>query len=325
MLSRRGFLGAATATGLVLVAACGSNKPATGAPPGSVTVKHRFGQTTVPAPPKRVVSAGLTGQDDLLALGIVPIAVTNWWGDQPFGVWPWAQPKLGAAQPTVLSLADGLQFDQIAALRPDLIVATNAGVDQDSYNRLAAIAPTIPQAADQPPFFEPWKVQARTTAQAVSQFDQMGQQVSAIDNKFTEAGKANPQFAGKKALLLQGSIFQDSVIATMPGWRTDFLTQMGLQIPDSINAFKVDDRAFIPRDKAVGVLDSADVLIWTTESDDEQTKLVDDPTVIQTRAAADQRNVFTGKELAGAIAFSSPLSLPMVADVLTPTLAKVLR
>ena len=325
MLSRRGFLAVAGAAGVLAVAACGSDKPSSSKSAGSVTVKHRFGETTVPSPPKRVVSAGLTGQDDLLAVGIAPIAVTNWWGDQPFGVWPWAQPRLGGAQPTVLSLADGLPFDQIAALKPDLIVATNAGVDRDSYNRLSGIAPTIPQAADQPPFFEPWKVQARTIAQAVSQNDQMGSLITAIDNKFAEVGKANPQFTGKKALLLQGNLFQESVIATMPGWRTEFLTQMGLEIPDSLGNFKVDDRALIPRDQAARVLGTADVLIWTTEGPEDEAKLTADPMVQQTTSTANTRNVFTGKDLAGALAFSSPLSLPMVADQLPPKLSNVLR
>src|SRR4051812_41460045 len=97
--------------GVAAVAACGSEKPGTVSKDGSVTVKHVFGETKVPAPPKRVVSAGFTEQDDLLAVGVVPIAVTGWWGDQPFGVWPWALPKLGAAQPEVLSLADGIQVE----------------------------------------------------------------------------------------------------------------------------------------------------------------------------------------------------------------------
>ena len=115
-------------------------------PGGSVTVKHAFGETTVPAPPTRVVSAGFTEQDGLLAVGVVPIAVTDWFGGQPFGVWPWAQPKLGAAQPVVLNLDNGIQVDQIAALKPDLIVATNAGLDADTYKKLSAIAPTIAQS-----------------------------------------------------------------------------------------------------------------------------------------------------------------------------------
>src|ERR671927_464430 len=99
--SRRGFLQLAGATGALAVAgasgAFSSRKPSPGTPSGSVTINHLFGQTVIKEPPKRVVSAGFTEQDDLLAVGVVPIAVTNWFGDQPFAVWPWAQPKLAAA------------------------------------------------------------------------------------------------------------------------------------------------------------------------------------------------------------------------------------
>src|SRR5437764_4802521 len=70
---------------------------------GPVTITHAFGQTVVPAPARRVVSAGFTEQGDLLAVGVVPIATTEWFGNEPFAVWPWAQPKLGGARPTVLS------------------------------------------------------------------------------------------------------------------------------------------------------------------------------------------------------------------------------
>src|ERR1700754_2787700 len=147
--SRRGFLRAGAAAGLLAAgapAACSSHKPAPaggGGAGGSVTITHVFGETTIPEPPKRIVSAGFTAQDDLLALGAVPLAVTNWFGDQPFAVWPWAQPKLGNAKPVVLNLDNGIQVDKIAGLKPDLIVATDAGVDQDTYQKLTAIAPTL--------------------------------------------------------------------------------------------------------------------------------------------------------------------------------------
>jgi len=320
-LSRRGFFGAAAAAGLLIATACSTNKASNGSP-SSVTVKHFFGETTVPAPPKRVVSAGLTGQDDLLAVGVVPIAVTNWWGDQPFAVWPWAQPKLGPGQPVVLSLDNGIDFDKIAAQKPDLVVAANAGLDKDAYDRLSKIAPTIPQSDDYP-FFEPWKVQAAAIGQAVFQTDQMKSLISGIDSKFTEAGNANPQFKDKRALILQGRFDRDNVVATL-GWRTEFLTQMGFVVPDTIKEFGVDDnRAIIPRDKAVDALAGADVLIWTTESDDEQARLTADPTFAQLRSTTQKRNVFTGKDLSGAIGFSSPLSLPVVATQLPPMLAPV--
>jgi iron complex transport system substrate-binding protein len=110
----------------------------------------------------------------------------------------------------------------------------------------------------------------------------------------------------------------------MAGWQTEFLTKMGFAVPDSIDAFARDQRAYIPRDKMVATLDAADVLVWMTESDDDQGRLTADPTFMQLKATATQRNIFTGKDLAGAIAFASPLSYPVVADQLTPALAKAL-
>src|SRR5580693_5045194 len=216
--SRRGFLHAGAAAGLLVFAApaaCSSHKSAPGAAggSGSVTITHVFGETNVPGPPRRVVSAGYTGQDDLLALGVVPIAVTNWFGDQPFGVWPWAQPKLGNAKPVVLNLDNGIQVQQIAGLKPDLIVATDAGLDQDTYQKLAAIAPTLAQY-DGDAFFEPWKDQAKAIGQAVFQSAQITSLINGVDKGFTAVADKNPKFKNKRAALLQGKMHDDNVVAT---------------------------------------------------------------------------------------------------------------
>lgn len=280
-------------------AGCGSDKPGAVAKDGSVTVKHVFGETKIPAPPTRVVSAGLTEQDDLLALGVVPVAVTDWFGGEPFGVWPWAQPKLGGAQPTVLSLADGIQVAQIASLNPDLIVATNAGLDADTYSRLSEIAPTVAQSG-QDAFFEPWQVQAGTVGQAVFKHDEMQALIASVEAKFAAAGDANAQFGGRKVLLLAGRLEDGEPQQLTPRWRSDFLTQMGLAVADGLS--------------------DAELLIWATESDEERAALLAEPKI----ARSNKRNVFTGKELAGAIAFASPLSYPVVADQLPPRIAQAL-
>jgi iron complex transport system substrate-binding protein len=322
--SRRGFLRAGAAAGLLVVAAppaCSSHKPAptgTGGS-GSVTISHVFGETTIPEPPKRVVSAGFTGQDDLLALGVVPIAITNWFGDQPFAVWPWARDKLGNAKPVVLNLDNGIQVHQIAGLKPDLIVATDAGVDEDTYQKLSAIAPTIPQS-DGYAFFEPWKEQATAIGRAVFQPDQMKSLINGVDQRFAGVADKYPQFKNKTVLLLQGKLHQDNVVATI-GWGTEFLTRMGLAVADSINPFAVDQlRAFVPRDKINPVLGAAELLIWTTDDENDQTALLANPDV----AALRERSLFTTKDQAGAIAFASPLSFPLVADQLPPLIAKIL-
>lgn len=292
-------------------AACSSPKPGEVAKDGSVTVKHVFGETKIGSPPKRVVSAGLTEQDDLLALGVVPIAVTDWFGGEPFAVWPWGQPKLGGAQPVVLSLADGIQIDQIGSLKPDLIVATNAGLDQDTYTKLSNIAPTVAQSG-QDAFFEPWQDQASTIGQAVFKHDEMTALVNGITDKFKGVATNNPQFAGKKVLLLEGRLDQDRVQVATPGWRSEFLTQMGFAIADS-------GGDSIARDRFASVLGRADALIWTTESDEEQAALLTDPDIGKLKT----RSMFTGKDLAGAIAFASPLSYPLVADQLPAGISKL--
>jgi iron complex transport system substrate-binding protein len=311
----------------VTAAACNAEKPGVVAKDGSVTIKHAFGETKIPGPPKRVVSAGFTDQDDLLAVGVVPVAVTNWFGDQPFGVWPWALPKLGTAQPVVLDPSNGIQIDQIAALKPDLIVATNAGLDADTYAKLTAIAPTIAQSGEDA-FFEPWKGQATTIGQAVFKDAEMSTLISGVDDRFIKAGKDNTSFSGKKVFLVRGSFAGDlagnGAQITPAGWRTDFLTQMGFVIPDGIVDYVKGSEALVPRDKAASVLDEADVLIWTTESDVEQAALLADPTFAQLKATKSNRNVLTGKDLAGAIAYASVLSYGMVADQLPQLIAKVL-
>ncbi|CAN7171604.1 ABC transporter substrate-binding protein [Mycolicibacterium frederiksbergense] len=308
--SRRGFLMALAAGSAAAVTACRSDPPGAVADDGSVTVDHAFGETKVPAPPTRVISAGLTGQDCLLAVGVVPIAITEWFGGQPFAVWPWAVPALGAAQPAVLNLDGGINFEAITALNPDLIVATNAGLDRDTYTRLSNVAPTIAQAG-QDAFFEPWKAQATAIGAAVFKHDQMQQLIADIDTRFTTLGSETPAFTGKRALLLQGSLDDGGLVTTPAGWRTEFLTQLGFEIPE------VD--ATVPRDRMAEVLGGADVLIWAAD-DAETAILTGDPII----AEQGGRNVFTGRDLAAAIAFCSPLSLPLVADQLPPMLSAAL-
>ena len=303
--------------------ACSRDEPGTVAGDGSVTVTHAFGETKIPSAPKRVVSAGFTEQDDLLALGVIPVAITDWFGGEPFGVWPWAVPKLGAARPVLLNLVDGIKVDQIATLKPDLIVAINAGLDKDTYDKLTAIAPTIAQSG-QDAFFEPWKDQATAIGQAVFKADDMTKLIADVDAMFADVAKNNPRFKDKKIVVVSATAYQNMADVTPPGWRTDFLTQMGFALPESVNGFVKDGRARVPLDRLASVLDAADVVVWKTESDEEQAALLGQPFFAALQSTKRNANVFTGKDLAGALAFTSVLSYPVVANRLPPMVAKVL-
>ncbi|MGW7684264.1 hypothetical protein ACWGID_26210 [Kribbella sp. NPDC054772] len=129
---------------LLGLSGCGSeDKPEAASSPGGgafpVTIKNKYGDTVVKAAPQRVVTVGLVEQDALLALGVAPVGTTEWFGEKPGALFPWAKAKLGdAAVPQVLSDKDGLQFEKIAALRPDLIIGLYSGISADDYKKLGA-------------------------------------------------------------------------------------------------------------------------------------------------------------------------------------------
>ncbi|MET0196123.1 MAG: iron-siderophore ABC transporter substrate-binding protein [Rhodococcus fascians] len=326
---------AAAAAAALLLSACSSSSDDTASTPTSgsessgafpVTVDHAFGETTVESEPQRVVSVGYTEQDTLLALGVIPVGVTEWYGEQPYATWPWAQDALGDAQPEVLDIADGFQYERIVGLEPDLIIATNAGLDQESYDRLSEIAPTIAHSGEYSEYFEPWDVQARSIGAAVGKKDEVENLIAGVDEKFAAARAEHPEFEGTKAIFLQNAIYDGDAIAYQNGLSTDFLTDLGFVVPSDIDEFAPADgsgQAYIPLEN-LSVLDSADVLLWGTEKPEDRTALEQERVYRNLERVKENKLVFTDGVTAGAIYFTSVLSLPYVIDKLVPAFAGTL-
>ncbi|MDV8020432.1 ABC transporter substrate-binding protein [Rhodococcus sp. IEGM 1330] len=292
-----------------------------------ITIEHAFGETVVPEEPTRIVVAGYTEQDTVLALGVVPIGVTEWYGDQPYATWPWAQAALGDAQPEVPSATgDGFEEEKIAALQPDLIIATNAGLTEDTYTRLSDIAPTLAQSDSSTAYFEPWDILAEKIGRALGKKTEVDALIDGVNQKFADAAAANPEFAGKKAIFLQNAFYEGKAIAYQDGLSTDFLTKVGFVIPDEIDAYVPADgggQASIPLEN-LSVLNAADVLIWGTEGPGDRTELEKEAVYDALEPVKDGNLVFTDGVTAGAIYFTSVLSLPYVIDKLAPALAEAL-
>jgi iron complex transport system substrate-binding protein len=334
-LSRRSFhalaLGGATALAGVLAGCADDVRSTPAAATGTaaagrfpVSVRHKFGTTTVEAPPTRVVSVGVTEHDTLLALGVMPVGVTDWYGDQPYATWPWARSALGSARPTVLKDTDGIPFEKVVALRPDLIVGTNAGLTARDYRTLSAIAPTVAQSGDYTDYFEPWDVQSRAIGTALGRSPEVEAVIQGVHDRFSASRRAHPEFEGTRAIFLQNAVYDGNVIAYQRGLSTDFLTDLGLEVPRGLEKFSQDGaQAYIPLEQ-LPVLDAADVLVWATEKDSDRAALERVPGFARLEAVRSGRSLYTGWELSGAIYFTSPLSLPYVVDRLTPMLAQVL-
>lgn len=269
------------------------------------------------------MTVGVTEQDTVLALGVTPVGVTEWYGEQPYATWPWAQDELGDAQPEVLETTDSFQYEAIAELEPDLIVGTNAGLDEESYETLSAIAPTIAHPSDAPLYFSPWDDQARLIAAALGASDEMEAIIEDIDAQFAEAREAHPEFEGVDAIFLQNSYSEGNAIAYQEGLSTDFLTDLGFSIPPVLDDFATEGQAYIPLEQ-LSVLDDGDVLLWATEEPEDRPNLEAEPLYNNLRAVQDGKLVFTDGVTAGAIYFTSPLSLPFVLDQIVPAFASTL-
>lgn len=336
----RRLLAAALAATALLVAGCGSGDETGGAAPAtskmeklsdgtafpsSVTVAHKYGSTTIKDKPERIVVAGLTEQDTLLALGVKPIAVTEWYGDQPYATWPWARDRLGDAKPTVLKTDDGFEYERIAALRPDLILAVNAGLKPADYKKMSKIAPTIGPGQESNDYFTPWDTQTYLVAAALGRVDDGEALVRNVKRRYADAAKAHPEFAGKTVTFAQNAFYSGMLYAYQDGLNTEFLTMLGLTVnPKLTPLVKNDGEQVGVSSEKLGVLD-ADALVFATEKPEDITNLQKVPTFSQLDGVAKNRAVYTDATLSGAMYFMTPLSLDYVVEQLPPLLVKALE
>ncbi|GAA4225166.1 iron-siderophore ABC transporter substrate-binding protein [Actinomadura meridiana] len=216
----------AVTLGVALLAGCGSDSSDDPGGDGQaaaggvfpVTVEHAFGSTKITEAPKRVVSVGYTDDQALLALGVKPVGMVDQYPNPPGTSpdintqWPWVKDKWGGTKPeVVMNNGDtGPNFEKIAALRPDLIVAVYSEIDQAAYDKLSKIAPTVGRTkAEKEPFSAPWQDNAVHIAKALGKEAEGVKLVQGIQAKLDAARKAHPEFAGQTAVAV--SWYKDSV------------------------------------------------------------------------------------------------------------------
>ncbi len=104
------------------------------------TLTHAFGTTRIEGTPRRIVTLFQGANDTAVALGIEPVGVVDSWVEKP--MYRYLRKPLSAA--TRLGLETQPNLEEIAWLRPDLIVATRYRHEQIRH-LLARIAPTVAQ------------------------------------------------------------------------------------------------------------------------------------------------------------------------------------
>ncbi|MFF4476414.1 iron-siderophore ABC transporter substrate-binding protein [Streptomyces melanosporofaciens] len=272
----------AAALGVGLLAGCGSDSadesgddaPAAASGAFPVTVEHAFGSTKITKAPRRVVSVGYTDDQAMLALGVRPVGMVDQYPN-PAGKkpdintqWPWVKDKWGDTRPeVVMKNGDtGPNYEKIAALRPDLIVAVYSEIDKAAYDKLSRIAPTVGRTkGEKEPFSAPWQDNAVQIAKALGKENEGTKLVRGIRDKLGAAKKEHPEFANQTAVML--SWYKNSVAPfTSTDVRGRLVTGLGFSYQTKIDTIadgkfytvlspeRVDlvdaDRVFVINDKA---------------------------------------------------------------------------
>jgi len=322
------------AVAALALAACSSSapEPSGGADNGSqaptaaaafpVSIANKFGTTEIPAQPQRIVTVGFHEQDWLYAMGIAPIAVREWYGGYEYATWPWADAARTAvgAEPTVLGSGE-LDYEAIASLSPDLIIATWSGITKDQYDLLSQIAPTLAQSGDYADYGMPFDVETRMIAQAVGKVDAGEQLIADIANKEQSIKDANPDWANWTAAVT-------FVYEGQPGAyfsydpRPALLGTLGINVTDidKVGDPATDFYATVSPENLDKLDSDANIWLGATEPGTRET-VEGMPLFSQMNASVKGGQIWsTDGVFEGAFSFASPLSIPYVLDTLTPRL-----
>ncbi len=286
-----------------------------------VTIAHKYGSTTLEAKPARIVTVGLMEQDALLALGIVPVGTSEWFGDYPGSIWPWAQDEVAALGGEVPAAVGGetINFEAIAGLQPDLILALYAGITQEEYDLLTQIAPTVAQPEAYVDYGIPWQALTLTVGEAVGQADAAAALVADVEAQFTAVQEAYPEFTAASSIV--ATPWQGIWVYGDQDVRGRFLTMLGFTLPEGLQEVTGTEFGGNLSMERADLLD-VDVIIWldAEEAEGELGGPVYQSLPVHTEGREVHLSSFNDP-LGGATSFVTVLSLPYLLEELVPQLA----
>jgi iron complex transport system substrate-binding protein len=308
----------------VLLAACGGDDSGPAITGGAaereagafpVRIEHKFGATEVEQPPERVVTVGYTEQDIALALGVPPVATREFLGGYDWRARPWAP---DASDDVELVGSEEINFERVAATRPDVLIGLNSGMTERDYDKLSKIAPTVPQSDEYIDFGVPWQEQTRVTGRALGLEKKAERLVTEVEAKFAAAREEHPEFEGKTAALAYASGNGGFGAYATGDYRVKFFEDLGFETPKAIDELAGDSFYVDFSAERLRLIDQ-DVVVMFAKRED----VIGHPVYRRLEAVREDRVIYLDldDQLAGALGYSSPLSLPYAINEAVPRLA----
>ncbi len=255
---------------LILLTACLWMAAGARAADGSypVVIEHAFGTTTIARKPQRVATVAWANHEVPLALGVVPVgfAAANFGDDDGDGLLPWVAEKLkelGGGTPVLFDEGDGIDFEAVAATKPDVILAAYSGLSQADYDTLSQIAPVVayPQSA----WSTDWREMIRLNSTGLGMAAEGEALIARIEKEIADTVAGYPILRGKSAIFvthLDVTNLSTVNFYTANDTRVKFFTDLGLRSPKSVvEATKPGQFAASVSAERVDVFDDVDIVV----------------------------------------------------------------
>ena len=294
-------------------------------------VTHAFGQTTIPARPERIATVGWANHEVPLALGVLPVgfAGAGFGDDDGDRILPWVGDRLrqmDAAPPPLFDETAGIDFEAVAATRPDVILAAYSGLDRSEYETLSMIAPVV--AYPQSPWTTDWRDMIRLDSAGMGMADEGDALIAETEALIARTLARHPQIEGRRAMF---ATFPDPTDLSVVSFYNDndprvrFLHDLGLVSPDSVTqATEAGQFAGSVSAERVDLFDDVDIVV-TYGGQDMLDLLKADPLLGRMPAIADDAVVMLGTGPQAAAANPTPLSIPYVLQAYVEKLAQAAR
>lgn len=316
------------ATAAMLLVGCTSSTDTTAAEtqPTGATVETKFGEVAVPEDPERVVALGWGDAETALALGVQPVGASDWMDFGGSGVGPWAE-GMYDQPPEIIGTMEP-DYEQIAALEPDLILDVKSSGEQERYDRLSQIAPTVgvPEGAEG--YVTPVDDQVEMISEALGKEEEGDRLLEDLNSQFEQAREEYPEFEGKSVAV--GAYTSEGWGAYTEGdARVKFMENLGFKQSEQVKELEADGFTAPVSQEQLDVL-NADLTvvfpIYLPASEvTEQAEFQNIPSVADGHAIVLDEEDPEKKAVSQAFSLNSVLSIPYALEQLAPLAAEHVR
>ena len=287
-----------------------------------------YGPVDIPEPADgelTVVALGWSDAEVALALGVVPVGASDWlgFGDDSKGVGPWAVDEYGDTEPTLFEKpGNGYDYEAIQDLEPDVILNTRSAADEDQFNRLSEIAPTVFAPEGTADYGTSWDVQVSQVAQALGLEDEGDELIETVSAAIQEQADAHPEFQGVTAVT--GTKFGDQYGAYIAGdFRWDLMADLGFEQNPSVLDLTPTGFYVALAAEQITALDAEVAVLFPIGYTLDEMRA--DPLIGSLDVVQDDRVVWleATDDLTQAFSAASPLSIPYAAQGVADRLADI--